>query len=59
VIDEVKSDPRTSNIPIVVITAKELTVQDRSRLSGQIDMILQKGAFIDDEFVETLINQLD
>ena len=59
VIDRVKSDPRLTQIPIVVITAKELTVKDRSRLSGQIDMILQKGGFIDEEFVDSLINELE
>lgn len=59
VIDTVKSDPKLSHMPIVVITAKELTVKDRERLSGQIDMILQKGSFIDDEFVDNLINELN
>lgn len=58
VIDQMKSDPALSRIPIVVITAKELTVRDHARLSGQIDMILQKGAFIDEEFVDTLIREL-
>lgn len=59
VIDTMKSDPKLSRIPIVVITAKELTVKDRERLSGQIDMILQKGSFIDDEFVDSLISELE
>ena len=59
VIDTLKSDPKLSPIPIVVITAKELTVRERERLSGQIDMILQKGAFIDEEFVDTLISELE
>lgn len=59
VIDTLKSDPRLNRIPIVVITAKELTVRERERLSGQIDMILQKGSFIDEEFVDTLVSELD
>ena len=58
VIDRVKSDPKLNSIPIVVITAKELTVRERNRLSGQIDMILQKGAFIDDDFVDNLVSEL-
>ncbi|MFZ4813042.1 MAG: threonine synthase [Phototrophicaceae bacterium] len=58
VIDTLKNDPTLSHIPIVVITAKELTVREKERLSGQIDMLLQKGTFIDAEFVDTLINQL-
>jgi hypothetical protein len=36
-----------------------LTVKERARLSGQIDLLLQKGSFIDEEFVESLISRLD
>jgi threonine synthase len=59
VIDTLKTDPKLSRIPVVVITAKELTVRERDRLSGQIDMILQKGTFIDEEFVDSLIDELE
>ncbi|MEL6148852.1 MAG: pyridoxal-phosphate dependent enzyme [Chloroflexota bacterium] len=59
VIETMKSDRNLSQIPIVVITAKELTVRDRERLGGQIDMILQKGSFIDDDFVDSLISELE
>jgi CheY-like chemotaxis protein len=58
-IDTMKSDEATNRIPIVVVTAKELTVKERARLSGQIDLLLQKGSFIDEEFVESLISRLD
>lgn len=58
-IDAMKSDETMSRIPIVVVTAKELTVKERARLSGQIDLLLQKGSFIDEEFVESLISRLD
>jgi CheY-like chemotaxis protein len=54
VIDTMKADPEMSRIPIVVVTAKELTAKERARLSGQINMLLQKGSFIDEEFVESL-----
>ncbi len=33
------------SIPVVVVTAKELTVADRQRLSGSVHKILQKGTF--------------
>lgn len=58
VIETMKSDITMSQIPIVVVTAKELTVKERARLSGQIDMLLQKGSYIDDEFVESLVSKL-
>ncbi len=32
------------SIPVLVITAKELTVDDRSRLNGYVEKILHKGA---------------
>lgn len=58
VIETMKSDIAMSQIPIVVVTAKELTVKEHARLSGQIDMLLQKGSYIDDEFVENLVSKL-
>ena len=59
VIDTMKSDPEMKQIPIVVVTAKELTAKERARLNGQIDMLLQKGSFIDEEFVESLVSKLE
>jgi threonine synthase len=58
VIETLKNDPQTSHIPIIVVTAKELTVKDRARLDASVDMLLQKGSGIDDEFVESLVKKL-
>jgi CheY-like chemotaxis protein len=33
-----------SDIPVVVITAKELTPDDRARLNGSVERVLLKGA---------------
>ncbi|MDL1901429.1 threonine synthase [Anaerolineae bacterium CFX9] len=55
VIDTLKSDPVMQRIPIVVITAKELTARERARLDAQVEMLLQKGSSIDEELVETLV----
>ncbi|MBZ0278522.1 MAG: threonine synthase [Anaerolineae bacterium] len=59
VIEAMKADPTMARIPIVVVTAKELTAKERSRLDGQIEMLLQKGSFIDDDFVTNLVNQFE
>lgn len=59
VINIMKADPNLVSIPIVVVTAKELTVAERDMLSSQVDMLLQKGSFIDDAFVENLISRLN
>ncbi len=37
------SDPTTRRIPILVLTAKELTREDRERLKGKIEALLRKG----------------
>lgn len=59
VIQTMKADETLKNIPIVVVTAKELTVKERDLLNDQADMILQKGSFIDEDFVEQLIDRLN
>ena len=58
VIDTMKSDKAMARIPIVVVTAKDLTPKEKTRLSGQIEMLLQKGSFIDEEFIESLVSKL-
>ncbi len=34
VLDSLRSQPETANIPVIVATAKELTVDEKSRLAG-------------------------
>ncbi len=52
VLDALKSDPETSQIPVIVSTAKELTRDEKLRLEGQIQSLMQKGDFLSDEFLE-------
>jgi len=52
VLDALKANPDTAHIPVIVSTAKELTVEERGRLQGQIQTLLQKGDFMSDEFIE-------
>jgi threonine synthase len=58
VINTMKSDPEMNHIPIVVVTAKELTVRERAYLNTQVDMLLQKGSFLDEDFIENLVSRL-
>jgi len=37
--------PDTDRIPILVVTAKDITAQDRARLNGHVMAIMEKGAF--------------
>jgi CheY-like chemotaxis protein len=44
VIDTLRSDPQTASLPIVVLTAKSLTAQDRRLLEGRIAFVTSKNA---------------
>ena len=51
---ELRKNELWRSIPVIVITAKDLTAEDRMRLNGYVEMILQKGAFGQDELVEEI-----
>jgi signal transduction histidine kinase/DNA-binding response OmpR family regulator len=42
------------NIPVVVVTAKDLTLEDRQRLEGQVRRIFQKGGFSREELMREI-----
>ncbi|NTV36579.1 MAG: hypothetical protein HGA53_06460, partial [Anaerolineaceae bacterium] len=52
VMDALQGNPETSEIPIIVVTAKELTPGEKSRLKGQIQSLMQKGDFMSDELLD-------
>lgn len=57
VLDALKADEDLSDIPVIVITAKELTDAERQRLSGRIDKLMQKGSFTDEELLEEILKR--
>lgn len=54
VLDALKANPDTAPIPVIVVTAKELTQEERDRLRGQIHSLMQKGEFMNDEFMDEI-----
>ena len=52
VLDHLKADETLKDLPVIVITAKELTPSDQRRLQGQIQMLLQKGSFMDEDLLQ-------
>ena len=36
--------PGCEHVPVIVITAKDITAEDRERLNGEVCRILQKGS---------------
>ena len=59
VIEEINADDDLRDIPIIVLTAKELTVYERERLSGQIEALLQKGSTLDEDLLQNILNALN
>lgn len=51
VLDALKADPSTAHIPVIVVTAKELTREEKELLQGQIYALMQKGEFMNDELM--------
>ena len=58
VLDYLRADETTRHIPVIIITAKELTREDMDRLDGQIDGLLQKGSFMDDDLLAEMTESL-
>jgi threonine synthase len=52
VLDALKSDPQTATIPVIVVTAKELTGEEMNTLQHQTHSLMQKGEFMDDELLD-------
>jgi signal transduction histidine kinase/CheY-like chemotaxis protein len=57
VLDELKSDPATSSIPVVIHTSKKLTKADQDRLAGRHAAVLSKSKTQEEETLQ-LIRQL-
>src|SRR5438309_3875258 len=53
---KLREDPAGAQIPILIYTAKNITSEDRERLQGNIQTIIQKGDFGKDRFLEMINN---
>jgi len=58
VLEAIKADKELADTRVIVITAKTLSAGERRRLSGQIELLLQKGSFLDDELLEEILTTL-
>jgi threonine synthase len=58
VLDALRADDATRDIPVIVVTAKALTPEERDKLTGQIESLLQKGSFMNDELLADVVNAL-
>jgi CheY-like chemotaxis protein len=53
-IRELRSNKEWQDIPVIILTAKDLTIEDRKALKGNVENILQKGDYSRDQ----LLNQV-
>lgn len=58
-VEELKLDPRTKNIPVVVVSAKDITPDERKRLNGHIEAVYQKGSLPPRRFVDEVVQVLE
>jgi len=52
VIQELKENPYTKNIPIFILTERDISVEDRMSLMGKIERIVRKHAFDTKEMID-------
>jgi signal transduction histidine kinase/CheY-like chemotaxis protein len=51
-LDALRENPDWRGIPVLVLTAMDLTDEDRRRLNGEVERILQKGASARDQLLD-------
>jgi signal transduction histidine kinase/CheY-like chemotaxis protein len=56
---ELRKSESGRRIPVVVVTAKEITEEDRRRLNGQVRRVLHKGSFSREELSSELRRALE
>ncbi len=54
IVEAMKTNPALHDIPIIVVTAKELSPIERQRLDGKIKVLLQKGSFLDSDLLSDI-----
>ncbi len=50
-LDQLRLNQAWRSIPVIVVTAKDLTKEDRRRLNGYVEGILEKGAYEPEELL--------
>jgi CheY-like chemotaxis protein len=50
-VEQLRKDQRWRDIPVIIVTAKDLSEQDRQRLNGYVEAVLQKGAYDSEELL--------
>ncbi len=59
VLDALKENEETAEIPVIVVTAKTLTPAEKRRLKGQVHSLMQKGEFMSDDLADEIRSLVD
>jgi threonine synthase len=59
ILEELKSDRRTSDIPVMIVSGKDLTPSQQRFLDQAAASVLQKGRFSGKELVSQIVEMLD
>ena len=59
VLDGLKEDERLQTVPVIVITAKDLTITEKQRLSGRVKGLLQKGTFLSTDLLDDVMKTIE
>jgi len=57
-LEKIRSAPRSSQTPVVIVTARDLSADDHRRLNGHVTAVLQKGGYSRDELLSEVASQL-
>jgi GAF domain-containing protein/DNA-binding response OmpR family regulator len=58
VLETLKVNPETRDIPVIVVTAKEITKEDRERLNGKMAALYNKGMFTAEQLLADISTAL-
>ena len=58
VIESLRADPKTRHLPIIVISAKELTIDESDRLKETVSLVMKKQGFQGENLTEEINNIL-
>jgi threonine synthase len=53
-VEALRKQPETSLTPVIVVTAKELTLRERNQLQGQISKLMMKGDFLNQDLLDEI-----
>ncbi len=55
----VKSEEELRDVPVIVVTAKDLSPDDWLRLDGHVESLLQKGSFMEEDLLGDILEALE